>query len=359
MIDQPATNPTTELIKRLSQAIGVSGYSGPGNIHQAVATELSPLVEQVQRDRMGSVTGLKPGEQTGSPRRKIMLAAHLDEIGAVVTRLDHGFLRFSPVGGLDARVLMGLEVRVHGHRTLPGLIGSIPPHLQAPGSPRDTITPDELVVDVGLPPQEVGQLVQVGDIISFYREPAELLSGLVSGKALDNRASIAAMVVCLQTLQTLRHQWDVYAVATADEEWGSYVGATTQAYAIRPDVAIALDVTFADVDEIEVKLDAGPVIGLGVGNHPVVRERLVKVCGDLELKYQSEIMPSGAGTDAYAIEVSREGVPTVLVSLPSRYMHSPIEVVSPKDVERVGRLLAHFIAGLDESFVDALTPALT
>ncbi|GAB4445284.1 MAG: M42 family metallopeptidase [Anaerolineae bacterium] len=358
MTNQPNANDVSSIIKRLSQAIGVTGYSGPGNIWEAVAAELSPLVEQVQRDRMGSMTGLKPGEQTGSQRRKIMLAAHLDEIGAVVTRLDEGFLRFSPVGGLDARVLMGQEVRVHGRRSLPGLIGSIPPHLQLPGSPKDTVNPDEFFIDVGLPPAEVNQLVRVGDLISFYREPVDLLSGLVSGKALDNRASIAAVVVCLQTLQTLRHRWDVYAVATADEEWGSYVGATTQAYAIRPDVAIALDVTFADVDEIEVKLNNGPVIGLGVGNHPVVRRRLVETCEALEMKYQSEIMPSGAGTDAYAIEVSREGVPTVLISLPSRYMHSPVEVVSLKDVERTGRLLAHFIAGLDEAFVDALTPAL-
>lgn len=358
MTNPPESNPTTELIKRLSQAIGVTGYSGLNNIWDAVTAELSPLVDDVRRDRMGSVTGLKPGEQAGPTRRKIMLAAHLDEIGAVVTKVDQGFLRFSPLGGLDARLLMGQEVRVHGRRTLPGLIGSIPPHLQPPGSSRDTVDPDQLLIDVGLPPEEVSQLVQIGDLISFHREPADLLSGLVSGKAMDNRASIAAMVVCLQTLQTLRHQWDVYAVATADEEWGSYVGATTQAYAIRPDVAIALDVTFADVDEIEVKLDGGPVIGLGVGNHPVVRDRLLKICADLEMKNQSEIYPSGAGTDAFALEVSREGVPTVLVSLPSRYMHSPIEVVSPKDIERTGRLLAHFIAGLDEAFIAALTPAV-
>ena len=164
------------------------------------------------------------------------------------------------------------------------------------------------------------------------------------------------MIVCLQELQKLRHQWDVYAVATANEEAGQYVGATTQAYAIRPDVAIAIDVTFADVEEIEVKLDAGPVIGLGPSNHPVVRQRLIKICEDLELKYQSEVMPSGAGTDAYAIEISREGVPTILISIPSRYMHSPVEVIQPKDVERTGRLLAHFIAGLDEPFVDSLIP---
>jgi endoglucanase len=265
-------------------------------------------------------------------------------------------LRFTQVGGLDDRVLMGQEVIVHGQRDLPGLIGSIPPHLLPPGENHDTVDQARMHIDVGLPPPQVEKLVQVGNLVSFARMPEELLSGLVSGKAMDNRASVAAMLVCLQELQKLRHQWDVYAVATADEEWGRFVGATTQAYAIRPDVALAIDVTFADVEEIEVKLDAGPVIGLGPSNHPAVRQRLLELCGRLELKYQTEVMPSGAGTDAYAIEISREGVPTVLISIPSRYMHSPVEVVQPKDVERAGRLMAHFIASLDEEFVPSLIP---
>jgi len=354
-------NHTIELIERLSRAVGVGGFNGPNNIYQAVLAEMGPYVDQVQRDRMGSVIGLKTGQQaasasTDADRRKIMLAAHLDEIGAIVTQIDRGFLRFTQVGGLDDRVLMGQEVIVHGQRSLPGLIGSISPHLLPADQSRNQVDQAKMHIDVGLPPRQVEKLVQVGDLVSFARAPDLLLNDLISGKAMDNRASVAAVIVCLQELAKMHHQWDVYAVATADEEWGSFVGATTQTYAIRPDVAVALDVTFADVEEIEVKLDAGPVIGLGPSNHPVVRERLLQVCQDLELKHQIEVMPSGAGTDAYAIEISREGIPTILISTPSRYMHSPVEVVQPKDVERIGRLLAHFIAGLDESFVDELIP---
>lgn len=348
-----------ELLKRLSQAIGVTGYSGPNAIQEVVMAEMTPVVDRVERDRMGSVIGFKAGRQLpaeGQARRKIMLAAHLDEIGAVVTKIDQGVLRFSRVGGLDNRVLMGQEVVVHGQRDLPGLIGSIPPHLLPPDQPADKVDPTEMHIDVGLPPRQVEKLVQVGDLVSFARPPVELLNGLVSGKAMDNRSSVAAMIICLQELNKTQHDWDVYAVATADEEWGSFVGATTQAYVIRPDVAIAIDVTFADVEEIEVALDAGPVLGLGPSNHPAVRRRLLELCHQLELKHQSEVMPSGAGTDAYAIEISREGVPTVLISVPSRYMHSPVEVVHPKDVERIGRLLAYFIAGLAESFVSELRP---
>lgn len=364
-------NLTAELVKKLSQAVGVTGYSGQNNIQDVVAAALEPCVDRVERDRLGSVIGIKFGERETDAQnpalpienrkskiqnRKIMLAAHLDEIGAIVTKVDRGFLRFTQVGGLDNRVLMGQEVVVHGRRDLPGIIGSVPPHLLPAGKSAQAVELEELLIDVGLPPRQVEKVVQVGDLISFHRPPLELQTGLISGKAMDNRASIAAMIVCLQELKKLRHQWDVYAVATADEEWGQFVGATTQSYAIRPDVAIALDMTFADVDDIDVKMNGGPVIGLGPSNHPVIRARLLEICGELELKYQNEVMPSGAGTDAYAIEISREGIPTLLISIPSRYMHSPVEVVHPKDINRTGRLLAWFIAGLDDAFIDQLIP---
>ncbi len=349
-------NATTELIKRLSVATGITGYTGPNNIQAVTIAELSAYVDSVKQDRVGSVIGLKHGEQESAPRHKIMLAAHLDEIGAIVTKIDKRVLRFTQVGGLDKRVLMGQEVMVHGQRDLPGVIGSIPPHLSPIDGFSHRVHLEELYVDVGLPPTQVEKLVQIGDFISFRKEPSELKNGLITGKALDNRVSMVAMIICLQQLKQLRHQWDVYAVATADEEWGNFTGATTQAYAIQPDVAIAIDVTLADVSELEIKLNDGPVISLGPSNHPVIRQRLLDICKNLELKYQNEVMPSGAGTDAFAIEISREGIPTILISVPSRYMHSPVEVVNIKDVERTGRLLAYFIASLDEAFIENLIP---
>lgn len=347
---------TSALLKRLSTAIGVTGYSGPDSIQAVLAAEMTPYVERVEEDRLGSVIGVKPGEQTADKRRKVMIAAHLDEIGAVVTSIDRGVLRFTQVGGLDERVLMGQEVVVHGRQALPGLIGSTPPHLLTAEERDRPVEMEKLHVDVGLPPDRLAELVRVGDLISFARPPADLLNHMFSGKALDNRVSVAAMLICLQTLQQLRHQWDVYAVATADEEWGRFVGATTQSYAIRPDLALVTDVTFADVDETDIKLDGGPALGLGPSNHPALRKRLLEICQKWELKHQDEITPHGAGTDAYAIEISREGVPTILLSLPSRYMHSPVEVVHLKDVERLGRLMAYFIASLEESFIEELIP---
>jgi endoglucanase len=348
------SNPTITLLKQLSQAVGITGYTRENGIHQLIANELTPLTDRVEQDRIGSVIGLKNGQQTGTPRRKVMLAAHLDEIGMIVTKIDKGFLRFNQVGGLDDRVLMGQEVTIHAEQDLPGVIGSIPPHL-LPGHV-DKVNRRDMVIDVGLLPNEVEKLIRVGDLVSFARPPVELLNGLLSTKSMDNRSSVAAMIICLQHLAKIQHQWDVYAVATADEEWGSHTGATTQSYAIQPDVALAIDVTFADVSDVEIKLNAGPVVSLGPSNHTVVRKQLLKICNELEMKYQTEILSSGRGTDAYAIEVNREGIPTVLLSIPSRYMHTPIETVAPKDVERVGRLMAYFIASLDESFVGTLIP---
>ena len=351
-------NSTTERLQRLTEAVGVTGYQGPHDIRDVVAAELEPFADEVYKDRVGSVVGLKRGQVAeGAPRRKLMIAAHLDEIGGVVTSVERGFLRFTQIGGLDRRVLMGQEMIVHGREALLGIVGSVPPHLLSPGGATE-VQFEHLHIDVGRPAAEVEALVQVGDRISFAPKVTTMIGGTISSKSLDNRGSIAAMIHCLQQLQGQRHQWDVYAVATADEEWGRLVGATTQTYTIEPDAAVVVDLTFANVDEIEVKLNGGPVISLGPGNHPALRQRLLGLCDTLELKYQSEMLPSSAGTDAFAVEISRAGVPTVLVSIPSRNMHTPVEIVHPKDIERVGRLLAHLIAELDEAFIDELTPTL-
>ena len=190
------------------------------------------------------------------------------------------------------------------------------------------------------------------------RKLVELKGELVAGKALDDRASVAAAAVCLEELGRVRHQWDVYAVATVQEEVG-YKGAFTSTYGLQPDVGIAIDVTWAKQpgtpDEYTFELGKGPTISRGPNFHPKLQDALVETAQALEMSYHVEVATRPGGTDAYAIQISREGIPAGLLSIPQRNMHTPVETVSIRDVERVGRLLAAFIARLDDGFLASLS----
>jgi putative aminopeptidase FrvX len=340
------------LLKKLTETAGLSGFEQ--TIREEVRAAWSPLVDEVRTDTLGNLMALKRGSGP-EPRRKLMLASHMDEIGLMVTQVKGSFLSVTEVGGVDQRLLLGQPVLVHGRRPLPGVVGSRPPHLLKAGE-RDKLVPwEDLVVDVGLPPEEVGALVRVGDLVSFRQGLLELGSeGRVAAKAVDNRGSVVAIAVCLEALQSRVHQWDVVAVATVQEE-ETMGGAITSTYGLEPDVAIAVDVTFATgpgVPEDEgFAPDKGPTIGYGPNNHPGVHKGLAEAAKAIELPYQIEPMPRGSGTDAWMMELSRSGVPTAVVGIPLRNMHMPVEVVAVKDIERAGRLLAEFAAQLDEAFV--------
>lgn len=342
------------LLKRLSEAHGVSGYEH--EVRAIVQEAFRPYADEVRTDTLGNVIALRRG--TGpEPRPTVMLAAHMDEIGLIVSDIKDGFLHFEQVGGYDDRVLVGQEVVVHGRRPLPGLIGARPPHVLG-SSDRDTPFPaDKLLVDIGLPAETVGELVRVGDLITMKGELLELKGGLVAGKALDDRASVVAVAVCLEELSRLRHEWDVAAVATTQEEIGS-MGALTGAYGIQPQLGIALDVTFADQpgapDDLTFELGKGPTISVGPNFHPKLAGLLVEAADALEMGHHIEPTPRPGGTDAYVIQISREGVPSALISIPTRNMHTPIETVAVKDVERAGRLLAAVISRFDAHTLEHL-----
>ncbi len=342
------------LLKKLSQANGVSGYEA--EVRETVAEEFARYADEVKTDKMGNVIALKRGEGA-EPRRRIMLAGHMDEIGLMVTKLEKGFLHFTSVGGFDVRTLLGQEVTVHGRKDLPGIIGSRPPHLLPQEEREKTIPIDKLFIDVGIGQEELENLVRVGDLATLGREFTQLRGGLAAGKALDDRAGVAAILVCLEGLASVRHAWDVYAVATVQEEVGLR-GAITSAYGLAPDAAIAVDATFGrqpGVSEAEtVEMDKGPAIGFGPNVHPRLHEALVEAATELEIPYQVEAVPGRSGTDAWAIQVTREGIPTALLLIPLRYMHTSVETLSLKDVERTGRLMAEFVGRLDEGFMERM-----
>jgi putative aminopeptidase FrvX len=356
------TMETVNLLKHLSDNVGLSGYEQP--VRGFIREQLGQYADAVRTDRMGNLIALKrgtPGEDVAS-RRSIMLAAHMDEIGLMVSGLEEGFLRIAPVGGIDERQLLAQPVIVHGsvggEHALPGVVASVPPHL-VPKQERKKVVPfEKLFIDVGLPAEELEKRVRVGDLVSFRQAALDLKGDLVTGKAMDNRASVAAVIQCMKLLSGIRHGWDVYAVATVQEEVG-LKGAITSAFGVRPDVAIAIDVTFGGQSgtsrEDTFPLGKGPTVGIGPNFHPKLFQALVDVAKREEIPYQVEPAPGASGTDAWAIQVSQEGIPTALLSIPDRYMHSPVEVVAVKDVERTGRLMAYFIGGLAADFLETLT----
>lgn len=345
---------TTDLLKQLTEARGPSGYEA--EIREIVRQRFGQFAE-VRADVLGNVIALKRGQGL-EPRPTVMLAGHMDEIALMVTQVEKGFLHITQVGGFDPRVLLSQEVIVHGRRELPGVIVSVPPHFTDPARRNKTVPLSELFVDVGLPPEQVDRLVRVGDLITIHRRFIELNAGRAACKAMDDRTAVAAIAICLEELTRLKHQWDVYAVATVQEE-ETMGGAFTSAYGLTPTIAVAIDVTFGHqpglLESETVKMGQGPSIAFGPNIHPKVFDGLATAAQAMELAHQIEPIPGASGTDAWVIQVSREGVPTGLLGVPLRYMHTSVETVALKDIERTGRLLAGFIARLDDDFLDALT----
>ena len=341
---------TFELLKTFTEAPGPAGRESV--IRESIAARWTPLADEVRVDAMGSLIALQRGDGP-EPRPAVMAAAHMDEIGLIVTGIEGDFLRAHALGGIDRRVLLGLDVLVHGKHDLPGIIGSRPPHVITAAEREKIIAWEEVYVDTGLPGDELASLVGIGDHITFDRELLALKNERVAGKALDNRASVVAVTLALQALRARNHAWDFYAVATVQEEVG-IKGAITSAYGLAPEIAIALDVTFAAQHDDEspgtFALGKGPTIASGPNFHPQVVERLQAAAKAEEIPNQFEAVPGSSGTDAWGIQVAREGIPTGLIEIPLRYMHQPVETAALQDIERAGRLLASFIARLEADF---------
>lgn len=358
--DSTDVNPTLDLIRRLTSAPGPSGYETRAAL--AAGDELAPFATEVKVDKMGSVVAFKKANSPGAgdSRKKILLAAHLDEIGLLVTGIEPGgFLRFTQVGGFDARVLLGQEISLHPvgrfgvdtKKVFPGIIGAKPPHFQTPEESGQVIPMEDLYIDLGMDEALVRTNVSIGDLATLRMPFTVLKNDRAAGKSMDNRACVAIMVQALDILNKCYHSWDVYAVATVQEEV-SGLGALTATFDIHPDIGIAIDVTHGDMagvsDNDTFSVGKGPTITVGPNIHPAVAEKLKKVAKQQEIPFQVEPCAGITGTDAVDIQISREGIPTGLLGLPLRYMHTPVETLASVDVERSARLLARFIQDLDD-----------
>ncbi|MCR4404722.1 MAG: M42 family metallopeptidase [Candidatus Acetothermia bacterium] len=332
-----------ELLKRLSEAVGVPGHEE--GIRALVKEELEGLVDELRTDVLGNVIGLKRGKG----QKRVMLAAHMDEIGFLVKHIEkEGFLRIEPLGGFDPRVLLAERVLVHTRGgDLPGVVGSKPIHILTEEERKKPVEIKELFIDLGLPAEEVKKAVRIGDSVTLQQEFTQF-GEVVSGKALDDRVGLYVIIEALRRVK--RHRCDVYLVATTQEEVGLR-GAHVSGFGISPDIAIAVDVTLAcdvpGVSEAEqiTRLGQGTAIKLkdaaSISNPRLVR-RLVDLAEEKGIKYQLEILPRG-GTDAGALQLTKEGVAAATVSVPTRNVHTVVEVAHKGDIEASIALLAAFL----------------
>lgn len=360
-------NKQVKFLKQLLETPSATGTEIA--VAELVRERLAGTADEIQTDVMGSVharlsgTGVAPS---------LMLSAHMDEIGLMVTYIsDEGFLSVSSVGGVDAAILPGMRVDVHASNSfepLRGVVGRKPIHLIEPDE-RKTVTPlSSLVIDLGMKPKRVKKLVRVGDPITFGVGFERFGDDMAVSKCFDDKCGVwIACRVMEKLARAGRAPGDFIAVATTQEEIGTR-GAMTSAHAVNPDVALAFDVTHATdypgIDKTKygkIVCGAGPVIARGPNINPVVFERLVAAAEAEGVPYQLEAEPSVTGTDARAIQVTRGGIPTGLISVPLRYMHTPTEVICLRDLEATVRLITRFAQDLapDTSFVPGLGGAVT
>lgn len=341
---------TLEQLKSMLRVSGLSGFEDP--IRQLVQQAWQPLTDEISVSKLGSLHALRKGNGP-APRKRLLVATHMDAIGLIVTHVKEGLLHVTEIGGIDARVLPGQLVTVHADEDLPGVIAQPPAHTLPDSAGSGPVPLENLVVDTGLLPGEVEKRVHIGDLVSFATEPVEMKGSYIAGHSLDNRASVAVLTECLRLLGKRLHQWDVIAVATVQEEV-TLGGAQTSGFELQPDLAVVIDVTFAKGPGSSVpmtyEMNKGPVLESGPNTHPKVHQVFGKLAESLDLPHQQGVYPAMSGTDAITMQIAGKGVPTMVMSVPLRYMHTPVEMVQFKDIQRAGRLLAEFITALDEDF---------
>jgi putative aminopeptidase FrvX len=343
------------VLRDLLSARGPSGYeAAPAAVWLKAAERFAAVSTDVVGTPVARVAS-RHGEQSSA--RRLVVMGHIDEIGLIVTHIDdEGYLWFAPVGGWDAQILVGQRVALSTRAgEIAGVIGKKPIHLLREEERKKVAEVRDLHIDVGAKDgKEARRMVRVGDVAVIAGDPLELPNGRVASRALDNRlGSFVALEAARLVAKAGGAQWELVAVAAAQEEI-TFGGSRTSAFTLEPDAAVVVDVTHAtDAPGIEVKeagkheLGSGPVLSRGSTLNPALFELLHDTAEREGIPFTVEASGRNTGTDADAVHLSRGGVPTALVSIPLRYMHSPVELVALSDVHACARLIAALALALD------------
>ncbi|MBS1481345.1 MAG: M20/M25/M40 family metallo-hydrolase [Christensenellaceae bacterium] len=344
-----------DIFKAISDLTTLPGVTGnEAAVSRAVQGYFRAHTDDVWIDAMGNTYG-----RIGNPDGPTLLVmAHMDEVGMMVTDIEeNGMLRLRSVAGVDPRVLPGSEVRVFGRETLPAVVGALPPHLQNTDDKDKAYKIDDLVCDTGLPAERVRALVQVGDNVTFAPfPPMKLKNNFIAGKTFDDRACIVCMLEAMDILKNYKLHCNVVFCASVQEE-SAGGGAKAGGYNIHPDMAIAMDVCHAPQPGAKptdyVEFDKVSVCR-GGNIHPKMFEKIKASATEQNLPWETDVCIAHTGTDAWALQVERGGIPTGLISLPLRYMHTSVECISLDTLKNCAKVIAGVAANIGADWEETL-----
>ncbi len=335
-----------ETIQQLADLTGPSGFEQP--VAKRVQTLLEPYMDEVMVDTMGNVAAIKYCGRPGAKR--LLFDAHMDEIGLIVTRIEKGFLRFATLGGVDPRMLPAADVTVLTNPPLPGVITCLPPHILKGADMDKTIPMEDLLIDVGLTEEEAKARIPLGTPVSFASRCMPFGSGLC-GKSLDNRACLGIVLKALDLLGNTPLQVDLCILASTQEEVGLR-GAKTGVYGIQPDYCVVVDTTHGKTPDAPAEktlaFGGGAAIGVGPNMNHDITQRLIDLAKQKQIPYQIEVMAGNTGTNGWVIQTSGNGISTAVLSLPLKYMHTPVEVIDDGDATAISQLLAALALSMGE-----------
>ena len=336
-----------ELTIALCTAAGPAGFEE--GAAEVISREIAPFVDEIKTDVMGNLIAVKRCGKENAPC--LMLEAHMDEIGLIVTGHEGGYLRFNAIGGVDPRMLPAREIKILADKPIYGVIDVMPPHALSSSDMSKALEIDKLYIDIGMDEDSAKAAVPVGTPCVYADGAFRLGEGSICGKSLDNRSCAAIIIKTMESLAEKELGVDIVCLFAVQEEIGLR-GAVTGTFGLEPDYAIVLDVTFGKTPDVEawkcLEMGGGPAIAAGPNTNRAFTKKIIDKALEKEIPYQIEVLPGNSGTDAWVVQTSRQGVATAIISLPLKYMHSPVETMYISDSENIIKLLGEFIADAGE-----------